>query len=255
MNRRIQEVRKSIVKRNKVRREKWNDTTDNRTRLPFVQEEEKHGYYSDIHDESSPGKWKVKSLHGILLKALLSVVLFLGVAFLSQSNAPLFSMPKKWVATALTEEFPFARVHLWYRESFGDPLSLIPKENSEKENNDLIALPVSGNVTETFQSNGSGIMISPEGESSVTSWREGVVIFAGKDKAKGQTVIIQHADSSKSTYSLLSSIDVHLYQYVTANQMIGSFNPTEASDVVYFSIEQKDEFIDPVQVIQVDDRS
>src|SRR5690606_14987800 len=117
-----------------------------------------------------------------------------------------------------------------------------------------LALPVSGNVIETFQTNGKGITIAPTETTSVQALREGIVIFSGKKSETNKTIVIQHADKSTTTYGFLSSIDVHLYQIVDANQRIGEFNPTDANEVVYFSIEKNNEFVDPVQVIEVDDQ-
>lgn len=253
MRKGINDVRRSISRRSKMRREKVSQSRE-RWQVPLLgQEEEKHGYIPTIHTEFEPNEESSTLFRTTIVKIALSVLLFFGVAFLARSNAPLFAVPKEWTRHVLMEEFPFARVNVWYQETFGKPLSLIPQSTRVVDQNDMYALPVLGNVTETFQVNGSGIMISPEKSTSVAAWQEGIVIFAGNDRKRERTVIIQHADNSKSTYALLSTIDVHLYQYVSENQVIGTFDPTEANDVVYFSIEQKNEYIDPVQVIRVDD--
>lgn len=87
----------------------------------------------------------------------------------------------------------------------------------------------------------------------VAALSEGVVIFAGKKQDTDKTVIIQHADGSTSTYGFLSSIDVHLYQVVNSKQRLGEFTPTTDNEMVYFAIEKDNEFVDPVQVIEVDE--
>src|SRR5699024_6254449 len=142
--------------------------------------------------------------------------------------------------------------HHWYKETLGSPLAFSPSEKDLKVQTEPIALPVTGNITEGFQTNGSGIMIAPESATEVTAWDSGIIIFSGNDRKVGKKIIIQHVNGSKSTYALLSSIDVHLYQAVEAGQRIGTFNPSENNETVYFSIEQDNEYIDPVKVIQVD---
>lgn len=116
-----------------------------------------------------------------------------------------------------------------------------------------MALPVNGNITETFQTNGTGIMITPEETTNVTSIQEGVVIFAGNDRETNKTITIQHADGTVTNYGNLSSIDVHLYQFIAGNQQIGSFTPEADNETVFFSIEKNNDYVDPVQVIQVDE--
>lgn len=95
-------------------------------------------------------------------------------------------------------------------------------------------------------------MISPESKDFVRAMNNGIVIFAGSKNDTDKTIIIQHPDRSESTYGMLSSIDVHLYQMVDANQVIGTKIPTEESSMVFFSIEKANHYIDPAKVIRVD---
>lgn len=254
MNKKISEVRKSIVKRNKRRDLNINKTESKNVSFPiFPEEEEKHGYFphvtGPILNENKEGNF----FYGILIKGIISVVLFFSVAVIQQSNLTLLSKPREWTSNVLTEEFPFARVSVWYQNTFGRPLAYAPEGKLANKDIENYALPVSGNVAETFQVNGSGIKISPQEATLVSSWDEGIVIFAGNDRQTNKTVVIQHPDMSKSTYAYLSSIDVHLYQSIKPNQRIGSFNPTVSNEVIYFSIEKDNQYIDPIKVIQVDD--
>lgn len=181
------------------------------------------------------------------------MMLFLGAFLLFQTNHSLLEKPKDWTSHALKEEFPFARVYQWYEQTFGSPLAFSPQKEQVAVKQESLALPVTGNVTETFEENGSGIMITPKDAAPVLAWLDGVIIFAGNDRETEKTVIIQHADMSKSTYALLSSVDVHLYQFISAGDRIGTFNPTETEQTVYFSLEKNNEYVDPIRVINVDD--
>src|SRR5690625_7766799 len=94
----------------------------------------------------------------------------------------ILSKPKEWTNHALIEEFPFARVTKWYAETFGMTLTFTPKDNQIVSSSvETPSLQVVGDLTESFQSNGSGVLIGPEDKSSVSAWEEGVIIFGGKD--------------------------------------------------------------------------
>ncbi|HLS61568.1 MAG TPA: M23 family metallopeptidase [Virgibacillus sp.] len=254
MNKGVNQVRQSIAQRRKGRNHRAKNTFDRKVTMPFPQEEEKHGYLPAHMDSLPRHDEKSKPLSSMLLKGVLSLVLFFGVGIVLQSNMAILSKPKEWTNHALIEEFPFARVNKWYAETFGSPLTFTPKDNQIVSSSvETPSLPVVGDLTESFQANGSGVLIGPEDKTSVSAWEEGVIIFAGKDADMNQMVIVQHADGSKSKYGFLSSVDVHLYQYIATGERIGTFSPTDKNATVYFSIEKDNQYIDPIQVIQVDD--
>ncbi|ASN05106.1 M23 family metallopeptidase [Virgibacillus necropolis] len=259
MNPRVNKIRKSISDRKRSRGLAGSDSTKDLSKNQFshlqVQEEEKHGYFPIFADQKLPKRSKSKMVSGFILKGILSSILFLGTALLLQTNNDMLDDPKVVASSLLTNEFPFAKVNQWYQQTFGTPLALTPKDNANTPDDSTLALPVSGNISESFQANGEGVLISPDEASTVSVLRDGVIIFAGNDPETNKTVVVQHADGSKSTYGYLSSTNVHLYQFVENNQVIGKFVPSENSKNVYFSIEKDDAFMDPVQVIEVDDRS
>lgn len=254
MSKNIKKVRKSIEQRKKTRGLPSQEVPAKQLIEALPQDEEKHGYFPAISDVPLKSNHKSKLISRFMLKGTLSVMLFFGVALLWQTDTTLMQQPKGWTSNALTEEFPFARVNQWYQETFGTPLAFSP-EQAEVVGGEPMALPVTGSVSETFQANGTGVMISPTEQADVAALNDGVVVFAGNDRKTNKTVIVQHADGSKTTYGYLSSIDVHLYQLLTSGQQLGQFKPTEENETVYFSIEKDKEYVDPVQVIKVDDNS
>lgn len=253
MNREVRKVRKAIMQRKRAREITTKNTSySTKQVIPTLpSDEEKHGYYPNIFDGTSFSKQKSQFISSLVLKGTLSLILFFGVGILWQADSKMLENPKQWTSHALTEEFPFANVYKWYTETFGSPLAFSPTKISGDSQS--LAFPVAGNVIESFQANGKGIMIAPEEATSVKALRDGIVIFSGNDRDTDRTVKVQHADGSESTYGNLSSIDVHLYQFIQSNQRIGTFNPSGESETVYFAIEKDREFIDPVQVIEVDD--
>ena len=219
MNRGIHEIRKSIARRHKLKREntlnkRLQPNDRNKINVPMPQPEEQHGYLPIIQNDQPRKKQTTNVINQMMMKGILSAILFIVSAIILHSNTDFFSKPKQWAYEALGEEFPFATVHQWYQDTFGTPLSFTPDRQPIIQDAEPVLLPITGDVVETFQTNGSGIMIAPDTASVVSSWDGGVVIFSGNDRQKGQTIVIQHADKSKTTYGYLSSIDVHLYQYV-----------------------------------------
>lgn len=261
----VKKVRQSIAQRKRKRGmdfKEGNRPQEMGKVLPMIpQDDEKHGFFP-IADHAEEGKLpedaerKKKAVSSLFVKAVLSAALFFIALIIMQGEA---DKPKRWVSDALTENFPFAKANAWYLDRFGSPLALLPENTDEQKTatvgKEAAALPVAGNVKETFQANGEGVKIAPGTEAKVNAMKEGIVIFAGKDKKTNRTIVIQHADGSKATYGHLSKTDVHLYQYVKENQPIATFTPTEKNEVVYFSIEKDKKFIDPITVNKVDDRS
>lgn len=250
MDKGVKAVRESIKQRKKTR---YTSRSTQINHVPYLaSDEEKHGIAlpTSLVDTVITSKKQTKLTTNLKRKLLGAIVLFIIMFGLIQTKVTLFSIPKQWLETSFQEEFPFAKVSEKYMEVFGKPLALTASKaeivSVEADNPNL---PVNGDVVETFADNGQGIKISPKETSNVTSLDKGVVIFAGNDRQTNKTVIVQHADKSKTVYGHLSSVDVFLYQFVQANEIVGTFEPTTNSDHVYFSISKEQEFIDPAQVI------
>lgn len=262
MNKKIKDIRKSIEQRKKNQRMPNTKEPQTQKINPiFPQEEEKHGYYPVLPDSTTE---QIGSARGsklipkVLVKGILAFLLFFGAGLLYRTDYVGMHKPTEWTTSVLTKEFPFAKVNQWYQQAFGEPLGFSSQETAEEENpqdEQALALPVNGEVEESFQANGSGIRIAPQQTTDVSVLREGVVLFAGDDRETDKTVVVQHSDGSTSTYGNLNSLDVHVYQHVEAQQKLGEFVPDDTNEMVFFSIEKDDEYIDPVQVIKVDDAS
>nr|WP_256558183.1 M23 family metallopeptidase [Halobacillus sp. A1] len=93
-------------------------------------------------------------------------------------------------------------------------------------------------------------MSTAQGE-EVKSIKEGTVIFAGNDPETKKTVIIQHQDDSNTIYGFLSTIDVHLYEHIQAQETVGLLNEKDGNEF-FFAIEKDKQYLDPAAVIKVD---
>ncbi|MDC3412467.1 M23 family metallopeptidase [Aquibacillus sp. 3ASR75-11] len=254
MKKEVSQVRKSIARRKKMKQIDPKAKSGTSFRPTFLQDEEKHGYFPFAQGTEENGRMRDTFVTSFFTKTIMAAILFFGVAILYRIDVSWSDKPKQLTSQMLTEEFPFASVNQWYQNKFGYPLALTPQkkdQSSETAN----ALPVNGTVSQTFQSNGKGIMITTENVSKVLSMKGGMVTFAGNDRETGKTIKIQHADGTYSIYGNLTSINVFQYEFVGTNDVIGEFDPSqENAQQVYFAIEKDNTFLDPVQVMKVDER-
>ncbi|MFD1414004.1 M23 family metallopeptidase [Oceanobacillus jeddahense] len=257
MDKNLKKIRKAIEMRQKAKglnqtKQKQQEDYLQSNALPDM--EESHGFYPSIsasHTNSAIPENNSR-VTNIAVKALLSVSLFLGTAFVTEIDRPFMNQPKEWLTSTLTNQFPFAKVNAWYSEAFGAPLSFSPSAVTEEVITDSSYLPVNGIISEHFHENGQGIYIEVEGEENVAAVQEGIVVFAGNDRSTNKTVKIQHADGTTTQYGFLDSIEVHLYQHISNGQVLGTLGTENDSTSVFFAIEQENQYIDPEQVILVD---
>jgi stage IV sporulation protein FA len=249
MEREIKKIRKQMEQRKKERM--YSNQKVKQDSGIFLNTEEKHGYPPEI-TETQMGEPKSLTT-SFMMKAILAGILFFSTAIIMNTGNENFTKPQEVTAQLLGAEFPFAKVNSWYQDVFGTPLALSPQENPNLNQAEEVVMPVTGDIIETFQVNGEGVKISPGTEVDVVAHHEGVVVFAGKYPDTGKTIVVQHPDGTNSSYGHLSDLDVHLYQYVTVNQRLGTFTPSENDEAVYFSLEKDNMYLDPVQVIEVDD--
>ncbi|MUV39502.1 hypothetical protein JNUCC1_03380 [Lentibacillus sp. JNUCC-1] len=145
MNENIRKVRKSIENRKKQRKTPGSTNHSNAYRMyaSLPQEEEKHGYFPLFPSSSSKQRKKGKDAYitGFILKGVLALGLFLSTALIMETEKSMFTEPKQWTSSALSQEFPFARVNQWYQESFGTPLAF---ESKKVTDNKEMALPAGG---------------------------------------------------------------------------------------------------------------
>jgi stage IV sporulation protein FA len=260
MSHRADEVRKRIAKR---KRDKGvsNDKEISKQTSLFLNDEEKYGVYSPPTYEAGPGNEKgvhpLFSTEVFIFKLLLSAVIVLVTAIAFKNGSPIFNEVRSAITYSLEEEFQFAAVSKWYKEQFGEPLALFEPKTKESENSESdtagsaqLAAPASGKVLESFEDNGQGIMVETD-LPSVEAMNEGIIIEAGEKADTGLTIVLQHADGTKSWYGNLDKIDVALYDFVEKGKELGKIKLSEKQKgTYYFAIKKGDDFIDPNQVIQ-----
>ncbi|SNZ11338.1 stage IV sporulation protein FA [Terribacillus aidingensis] len=252
MGKNLHSVRKGIADRKRLKGEKIQKGIAE-TVTPFtIEEEESHGFGPNPKYEPPRTEHTSKFAARFMFRLIVSATLFFGTALYLQADHPFVEKTKATVITALTEEFPFATVNSWYQDRFGDPVALKPGEEGA-EVIEAQAMPVNGTVVQPFDESKEGILIESDQKSDVVAVDEGIVIFAGNDRDTGKTIILQHADKSKSIYGHLQAIEVNQYQRIDSNEKIGEFVPNEENaQSIYFALQQGNKFLNPIQEAPVD---
>ncbi|MFP7253429.1 M23 family metallopeptidase [Terribacillus goriensis] len=252
MGKNLHSVRKGIAERKRLKGEQIQKGMANTVRSFPVDEEESHGFPPHPKYDPPNSQDNSKFASRFMLRLIVSASLFFGTAIYLQVDHPIIEKTKATVLTALTEEFPFATVNSWYQERFGDPVALSPGGDST-DTVEAQAMPVNGTVVQPFEESKEGILIESSQQSDVVAVDEGIVIFAGNDQDTGKTIILQHADKSKSIYGHLHAIEVNQYQRIGANEKIGEFVPNaENAQSVYFALQQGNKYLNPIQEAEVD---
>ncbi len=258
MRSRADEIRKRIEKRKKDQ-ERINKQLQHR--LPWAEEEEKHGFGKmPSYEGTSPeGEHPLFKKEVFFFKLLASACLVLVTAILFKNPSAAFEPAKNFVAKTMETDFQFAAVSEWYEEQFGEPLALVPFTDSKKERDESApaqeyALPASGKILEEFDETGQRVTIEIAIDANVESVEEGLVKFASNKEGFGKTVIVQHADKTETWYGNLSEIKVNLYDYIGKGVAVGTAAevPESGKGSFYFALKQGDDFIDPIQVMQFD---
>lgn len=250
MKDRRKEIQNRIAKRRKMNEKKVDHT------WTHINNEEEYGFETTASYEKEEHPLFKKEYFYFKLLASLCLFLVVGVMFKHPSDK--LDEPRAFVNEAMDQEFQFASVTTWYEDKFGKPIAFLPEDSAAKggreELNNQNGVPVSGKITESFESNGAGIMIETGPGSKVESMNDGVVIFAGSKEELGKTVVIQHSDKSESWYGHLDSVDVKLYETVKKKKEIGKVKTSEdgTKGSFYLAIKKGDAFIDPKKVIPFD---
>ena len=185
-------------------------------------------------------------------KILAAIALFLIIAVIYKHPSQQLESARNYVTKTMNEDFQFASISSWYESTFGKPIAFLPQKEEPTETVDEpYALPVSAKITQTFETNGEGIIVETGKGSMVEAINDGLVIFAGEKEGIGKTVIIQHKNKSESWYGQLESFNVALYDPVKKGMQIGQMTRSEdgSKGTFYLAVKEKGEFVDPKKVI------
>ena len=249
MDDRRKDIRNRIAKRRKVNDSPVVSST-------WTEIDKENPYEIESYDGYSDKDHPLFKKEYFFFKILVSICLFLVVAVMFKHPSVRLDSARSFVTENMNQEFQFASVSSWYENTFGKPIAFLPAESNTEtvESGEEYAMPVSGEITQTFEANGEGIIMETSIGSKVESINEGVVIFAGEKEGIGKTVVIQHANKSESWYGQLETIDVKLYDLVKKGKEVGQVTVSEdgSKGRFYLAIKENNAFVDPKKVISFD---
>ncbi|WP_285765535.1 M23 family metallopeptidase [Peribacillus sp. SI8-4] len=247
MDDRRKDIRNRIAKRRK-----FNDNPVGNSSWTEINNDESYGV--DSFNGYSEKDHPLFRKEYFFFKILVSVCLFLVIAVMFKHPSARLDPARSFVSENMSKEFQFASISNWYENAFGKPIAFLPKEAKKEtvDSNEGYATPVSGKITQTFETNGEGIILETSKGSKVEAINEGVVIFAGEKEGIGKTVVIQHANHSESWYGQLKEIDVKMYEFVKKGNEVGQVTVSEdgSKGRFYLAIKENDAFVNPKKVIQ-----
>ncbi|SDH95878.1 stage IV sporulation protein FA [Alteribacillus persepolensis] len=263
MDKKIDKIRRQV--QNKRKKREWIRERDRSASYEF------YPHHSDApYHEPEFYKWKDqektmeqpdKRSGTWVMQSLFAAILFLLIGILFQTSHPAFEGARQFIVTSFEEEFPFAAATAWYEERFGSPLAFLPFESdlnqpvSQQPDGTAgqYAVPVSGTtVAESFSENGKGIVLETGENETIEAVKGGLVIHTGPHEEWDLAVAVQHYEGGEAWYGLMETVEVKLYDHVSAGTVLGTVDTQEGGGRFSLAIKENNQYIDPMDVIAVD---
>ncbi|WP_176222188.1 M23 family metallopeptidase [Tuberibacillus sp. Marseille-P3662] len=224
-----------------------------------------HGTSSQRPDHDLNSVHPLFRTQSFIIKCMIAIVLILVVAIIDKQQGATFDQTKHVVQQTLNRDVNFTKLSSWYEDTFGSsPVAFFPSltdqdqakkttgQGAKKQEADY-AVPVSGQVSESFSTQTNGILMATKPGSAVTAVKSGTVISIENKEGIGKTVIIQH-NNAESWYGKMDGVKVKPYEFVQQGQKIGSVKKDQDQErgTFYFALKNGDHFVDPIQVISFD---
>ncbi len=239
-------IRDRIEKRRKTNERRINGAWN------YIDDQDDDDYTSYSSYETEESNHPLFKKEYFFFKMLAAIVLFLVVAVIFKHPSQQLDTARNYVTSTMNEDFQFASISSWYESTFGKPIAFLPQQEEATEAvEEPYALPASAKITQTFETNGEGIIVETSKGSKVEAINDGLVIFAGTKEGIGKTIVIQHSNNSESWYGQLESFDVALYDPIKKGKQIGQVTRSEdgSKGTFYLAIKENGEFVDPKKVI------
>ena len=201
-----------IIRKNKLKREKYVDGSSNTT---------------SSYKENLP--FKLKYAKNLISRVLITVIFVLGSIIFTNISEDNKALYQKYV---LEDSLEFTKINELYQRIFGD-VDITKKDNPDSE-------VVFGDVTYTnIEPFKNGVKLTVDMNEAISVIASGIVVFIGEKEDLGNTIIIQGNDGVDIWYSNITENDIKVYDYVEAGNILGSSN----SENIYITINKDGEFI------------
>ena len=200
-----------IIRKNKLKREKYVDGSSNTT---------------SSYKENLP--FKLKYAKNLISRVLITVIFVLGSIIFTNISEDNKALYQKYV---LEDSLEFTKINELYQSVFGDVDIAKQDNNTDSE---VVFGDVSYTNIEPFK---NGVKLTVGMNEAISVITSGIVVFIGEKDDLGNTVIIQGNDGVDIWYSNIT--DISVYDYIEAGSILGSSN----SEDIYLTINKDGEFI------------
>ena len=202
-----------IIRKNKLKREKYVDGSSNTT---------------SSYKENLP--FKLKYAKNLISRVLITVIFVLGSIIFTNISEDNKALYQKYV---LEDSLEFTKINELYQSVFGDVDIAKQDNNTDSE---VVFGDVSYTNIEPFK---NGVKLTVGMNEAISVITSGIVVFIGEKDDLGNTVIIQGNDGVDIWYSNITDTDISVYDYIEAGSILGSSN----SEDIYLTINKDGEFI------------
>ena len=202
-----------IIRKNKLKREKYVDGSSNTT---------------SSYKENLP--FKSKYAKNLISRVLITVIFVLGSIIFTNISDDNKALYQKYV---LEDSLEFTKINELYQSVFGDVDIAKQDNNTDSE---VVFGDVSYTNIEPFK---NGVKLTVGMNEAISVITSGIVVFIGEKDDLGNTVIIQGNDGVDIWYSNITDTDISVYDYIEAGSILGSSN----SEDIYLTINKDGEFI------------
>ncbi|MFC5447253.1 M23 family metallopeptidase [Paenibacillus aestuarii] len=220
-----------------------------------------HGRNYD--DDGERSIFSPPSRQSIVVKLLMSCVLFAAVYGMFHVDHPWATKGKAWVTASLTQSYDFSGLSAWYTDRFGGSPSFIPSfENRGGEdaikvsasNKRTLFSPVKGSIVTLYNGDTQlGVRLNTASLAPVYALDTGQVIFAGTAPDTGLTIIIRHPNGLQSVYGSLSEAHVEVNDWINRGEAVGKAAKSDAGKgTFYFAVTKDGHPVNPTDVISFD---
>lgn len=168
----------------------------------------------------------IKYLRSLILRSLLSIIIFLIMAIASKSSK---NYKDIIISNIYEKNFSFAKVKKLYDKYLG---GITPLDKVVDDSMSVFNEKLSYNESSKYH---DGVKLIVDNNYLVPTLEEGMVIFIGEKENYGNVVIIEGIDGIDIWYGNMETTTVKLYDYIEKNTYLGT-----TKDNILYLIYQKD---------------
>lgn len=179
----------------------------------------------------------IKYLRSLILRSLLSIIIFLIMAIASKSSK---NYKDIIISNIYEKNFSFAKVKKLYDKYLG---GITPLDKVVDDSMSVFNEKLSYNDKSKYH---DGVKLTVDNNYLVPTINEGLVIFIGEKENYGNVVIIEGIDGIDTWYGNMETTTVKLYDYIEKNTYLG----TPKDNTLYLLFQKDGKFLNYEEYIE-----